>query len=339
MEDLNALHFERIGRKLRVNLLALRCESGDAATFQSLVTAAVETTDFPLILISEDTDILFEAAAGCAQRKPLLYPITKENVQIAAPKLKALGVPAGVRGEGIEEVAAVTSQLREAGIEESVLDPGSKTLLEGIRDQTLIRRAALKKGFRPLGYPTIGFPCFMVADPFEEILGAAALITKYAGIVVVSQTDEAFLFPLLVHRFNIYTDPRRPMTVEEKVYEIGNPDETAPVLISTNYALDFFIVSAAIEEGTVPAYLCIKDTGGIGVLAAWTSGKFTGEAIADYIKKFHIEEKVRHRKIIIPGVAQKLKEELEEEMPGWEIILGPHEGSDIPKFLAERWNA
>jgi len=337
IKGIKALHFERIGQKLKINLLALSFESGEKAKFEALVKNACETTDFALILISRDTDVLFSAANLCADRKPLVYPITRENISLAIPKLKELGTPAGVKGERIEEIVSLTSNLQDAGVEEIVLDPGSKNIREAIRDQSLIRRAALKKGFRPLGYPTISFPCFMYQDAFKEALAAATLMTKYAGIVVISQVDKHFLFPLLVHRFNIYSDPRRPMTVEEKVYEVSTPDEHSPLLITTNYALDFFIVSGAIEEANIPAYLCIKDTGGIGVMAAWTSGKFNGEAIADFFKKYGIENKVKHRKLIIPGVARKLKDELEEELPDWDIIFGPLEASDIPKFLSEEW--
>ena len=330
--------FERIGQKLRINLLALSFESGDKGKFEALVKKAYGATGFALILISSDTEVLFSAAALCADRKPLVYPITKENISSAIPKLKELGIPVGVKGEGIEELVSLTSELKDAGIEDLVLDAGSNNMLEGIRDQTLMRRAALKKGFRPLGYPSIAFPCFMYADRFEQSVAAAALITKYAGIVVLSEIDEHFLFPVLVTRFNIYSDPRRPMTVDEKVYEISGPNEQSPILISTNYALDYFIVSAAIEEANIPAYLCIKDTEGLGVLAAWTSGKFSGEAIAEFFEKYGVESKVKHRKLIIPGIAEKLVDELEEELPGWEIILGPKEGNDIPKFLSEEWN-
>ena len=337
IKSIKELDFERIGQKLKINLLALSFGSGEKSKFEALVKKAYETTDLALILISEDTDVLFSAATLCADRKPLVYPITKENISLAIPKLKELHTPAGVKAESIEEIVSVTSDLKDAGVEEIILDPGSKNMLEGIKDQTLIRRAALKKGFRPLGYPTIAFPCFMYQDKFKEILAAAALMTKYTGIVVISQVDKHFIFPLLVQRFNIYSDPRRPMTVEEKVYEISKPNEYSPILISTNYALDFFIVSGAIEEANIPAYLCIKDTGGIGVMAAWTSGKFNGEAIADFFKKYGVENKVKHRKLIIPGVAKKLKDELEEELPDWEIIFGPIEGSDIPKFLSEGW--
>jgi len=331
------LRFERVGNVLKIDLLALSNDSGDGGRFETLVKKAYETTDFPFILISEDMDILFSAAAMCADRRPLVYPITSENVSASIPKLKELGLPAGVKGDSLDEVISVTTQLKDAGVEESVIDPGSKNMLDGIRDQTLIRRAALKKGFRPLGYPTMAFPCNMCQDKYEEVLATSALMTKYAGIVVTSLTEKDFIFPLLVHRFNIYSDPRRPMTVEEKVYEVSQPDENSPILISTNYALDFFIVSGAIEEANIPAFLCIKDTGGIGVLAAWTSGKFTGEAIAEFLKKYDVENKVKHRKLIIPGVAKKLKDELEEELPSWEILLGPSEASDIPKFLSEEW--
>ena len=331
------LRFERVGNVLKIDLLALSNDSGDGGRFETLVKKAYETTDFPFILISEDMDILFSAAAMCADRRPLVYPITSENVSASIPKLKELGLPAGVKGDSLDEVISVTTQLKDAGVEESVIDPGSKNMLDGIRDQTLIRRAALKKGFRPLGYPTMAFPCNMYQDKYEEVLATSALMTKYAGIVVTTLTEKDFIFPLLVHRFNIYSDPRRPMTVEEKVYEVSQPDENSPILISTNYALDFFIVSGAIEEANIPAFLCIKDTGGIGVLAAWTSGKFTGEAIAEFLKKYDVENKVKHRKLIIPGVAKKLKDELEEELPSWEILLGPSEASDIPKFLSEEW--
>jgi len=334
---INDLRFDRIGNVLKVNLLALSKDSGSSAPFENLVKKAYEDTNFPFILISENTDILFSAAEMCADRRPLVYPITGENVSAAIPRLKELGLPAGVKGHGLDELISITTQLKDAGVEESILDPGSQNMLEGIRDQTLIRRAALKKGFRPLGYPTMAFPCFMSQDKYEQALTASALMAKYAGIVVISLTEKEFVFPLLVHRFNIYSDPRRPMTVEEKVYELSRPDENSPVLISTNYALDFFIVSGAIEEADMPAFLCIKDTGGIGVLAAWTSGKFTGEAIAEFLKKYDVENKVKHRKLIIPGVAKKLKDELEEELPSWKILLGPAEASDIPKFLAEKW--
>jgi acetyl-CoA decarbonylase/synthase, CODH/ACS complex subunit gamma len=50
-----------------------------------------------------------------------------------------------------------------------------------------------------------------------------------------------------------------------------------------------------------------------------------------------IADKVAHKKIIIPGYAASISGDMEEELPGWEIIIGPRDASLIPKFLKDRW--
>jgi len=224
--------------------------------------------------------------------------------------------------------------LKDAGIEEVVLDPGSKNLLEAIRDQTFIRRAALKQGSRPLGYPTIAFPCFMVKDGLKEIIAGSAFIIKWAGIIVLSDFDQYSLLPILVQRLNIYTDPRFPMAVEQKYYEVGEPDEFSPVLVTSNWALTYFLVSSAVEATKVPAYICVKDAEGLGVLTAWAAGKFSGDSVGAFIKKCGIEDKVKHRKIVIPGKVARIKGELEDALNlEWEVTIGPRETTGIAAFL------
>jgi acetyl-CoA decarbonylase/synthase complex subunit gamma len=58
--------------------------------------------------------------------------------------------------------------------------------------------------------------------------------------------------------------------------------------------------------------------------------------VADAIKETKIEEKVKHRKLIIPGKAARLSGEI-EELSGWEVMVGPRDSSGIPKFLQEKW--
>jgi acetyl-CoA decarbonylase/synthase complex subunit gamma len=286
-----------------------------------------------LILISSDLDALFAARDICAHQKPLLYPITAENIDAAIPRIKQKPTPVAIRGEGVESLIPLTTKLKDAGIEEIVLDPGSKNLKEAVRDQTLMRRAALKHGFRLLGYPTIAFPCFTSGDSLEEVLTAAAFIDKYAAIIVLSDMERDSLYPLLVQRLNIYTDPRRPMTVEEKIYEINEPTIDSPVLVTTNFALTYFTVSSEIEGSNVPSFLCVKDTEGLGVLAAWSTGKFTGDTVGPFLKKCGIADKVENKRVIIPGFAARIRGELEDELPGWEVVVGPREASDIPAWL------
>jgi len=334
IKKIKELQFPWVGVNLKADLLALYFESGGKDQFLALVKKVYDSTDLGMVLISENMDALFAARDICADRHPLLYPITKENIDEAIPKIKANLTPVGLRGESIEELVPLTTKLKDAGIEGLVLDPGSKNLLEAIRDQTFIRRAALKQGFRPLGYPTIAFPCFMVKDGLKEIIAGSAFINKWAGIVVLSDFGQYSLLPLLVQRLNIYTDPRFPMAVEEKYYEVGEPDESSPVLVTSNWALTYFLVSSAVEATKVPAYVCVKDAEGLGVLTAWAAGKFSGDSVGAFIKKCGIEDKVKHRKIVIPGKVARIKGELEDALNlEWEIIIGPRETTGIGAFL------
>jgi len=335
IKRIKELQFPWVGLTLKAELLALQFESGDKNKFLELVKKGSDSTNLGMILISQDLDVLFSARDLCADKRPLLYPITKENIDQAIPKIKAKPTPLGVRGGSIEELVPLMIKLKEAGVDEAVLDPGSKNLMDAIRDQTFIRRAALKQGFRPLGYPTIAFPCFMAKDGIKEILAASVFINKFAAIIVLSDFDQFSLLPLLVQRLNIYTDPRFPMAVEEKYYEIGEPDENAPVLITSNWALTYFIVSSAIEATKIPSFLCVKDTEGLGVLTGWAAGKFTGDSVGAMVKKSGIESKVRNKKIVLPGRVARIKGELEDVLPGWEVVVGPREAAGIGAFLPE----
>jgi len=334
IKKIKELQFPWVGVNLEANLLALHFESGDRDKFLAVVKKVYDSTDLGIVLISEDTDALFAARDICVDRHPLLYPITKENIDKAIPKITENPTPVGLHCHSVEELIPLTTKLKDAGIEELVLDPGSKNLQEAIRDQTFIRKAALKQGFKPLGYPTIGFPCFMVKDGLKEMLIGSAFINKWASIIVFSDFDQHSLLSLLVQRLNIYTDPRFPMAVEEKYYEVGEPDESSPVLVTSNWALTYFLVSSAVEATKVPAYVCVKDAEGLGVLTAWAAGKFSGDSVGTFIKKCGIEDKVKHRKLVIPGKVSRIKGELEDALDlKWEIIIGPRETTGIGAFL------
>jgi acetyl-CoA decarbonylase/synthase complex subunit gamma len=283
--------------------------------------------------MSEDVDVLLSAKKMCGDRKPLLYAVTKDNIDKVIAGIKGSPTPVVVKANSVEELIPLTTKLKEAGLDEIVLDPIEKNMREAIRDQTLIRRAALKQNFRPLGYPTIGFPCFIGKDEIRQILLAAMFVIKYPGIIVLSDFDRYSLLPLLVQRLNIYTDPRIPMSVEQKIYEIGEPSDQSPVLITSNWALTYFIVASEIEGSKVSSWLCVKDTEGLGVLTGWAAGKFSGDSIGPFIKKSGIEDRVKHRRLVIPGKVARIKGELEEALPGWEIIVGPREASEIPAYL------
>jgi len=327
------LIYERVGLLLETNLVALKAESGDAAKFAALAGRVKDNSDANIILMSEKADVLAAGVKACADRKPLLYAATKDNADSVAALAKENDCPTTVKADGLEELAALTEKLAGAGLKNIVIDSASRTVKQALEDQIVIRSAALNKKFRPLGYPTIVFPCEMTDNPMKEAMIASMLMAKYAGIIVLSDFKGESLFPLLVERLNIYTDPQRPLATTEGIYEVGGPAENSPVLITTNFSLTYFLVSGYLESSRVPSWLLVKDTEGLSVMTAWAAGKFSADIIAPFVKKCGITDKVKHQKLIIPGYAAVESGGLEEELPGWEILVGPRDGAHIPGYI------
>ena len=334
LKRFNELRFERVGLMLRPELVAVKDDAGDAASFVGLIERVKKETDAGLILMSEKTEVLASGVKVCADRIPLIYAATNGNADALADLAKEHKCPLAVRAKDLDELAELTGKLDQAGVKDIVLDPGSRGLRKVFEDQLFIRRAALLKKFRPLGYPTITFPCEMTGDPMKETLLAATFIAKYGGIIVLSDFQGHSLFPLLVERMNIYTDPQRPMMMTEGIYEIGNPDENSPVLITTNFALTYFVVMGEIEASRVPSYLLVMETEGLSVLTAWAAGKFVGDAMGMFVKKSGIEDKIKKKRLIIPGLVAVVSGDIEEELGSdWEVAIGPREAAHIPAFL------
>lgn len=331
----NAYQYERVGLTLRPELIALKDSNGDGAKFAAIAEKIAKESEFNLVLMSNNPENMKKAAEAVAFKKPLLYAATKENVEQMGNLAKEMSLPLAVKGSNIDEVMELTQKLTEMGLKDLVIDSGSREPKKVFEDQVAIRRAALKAGNRALGFPTITFTCEMASNLDVETMIAAMLIPKYAGIIVMSDFKGENLFPLLVERLNIFTDPQRPMTVTQGIYEIGAPNENSPVLVTTNFSLTYFIVSGEIENSRVPSWLLIMDTEGLSVMTAWAAGKFTGDAVGAFVKKSGIADKIAHRKVIIPGYAAAIYGDMEEELPGWEIIIGPRDASMIPKFLKE----
>ncbi len=288
----------------------------------------------PLIFVSKDTEALKEVAVLYKNIRPLIHAIDSKNIDALQGVIKESGCPVVVKGDTFDEVSDFTNKLRNTGIKNIIIDMGKRDLKETFYNQIILRRAAVVKQDRSLGYPTIVFSDEMTDDLLMETLIASLFVTKYAAIIVLSDFIPENIFPLLVYRQNIYTDPRKPMAVEQKIYDINNPGPDSPVLITTNFSLTYFIISGEVESSKVPSWLMVMDVEGQSVLTAWAAGKFVPELIANFIKKSGITEKVSKKEIIIPGYVAQLQGELEDELDGeWKIVVGPREASEVPKFL------
>ena len=277
------------------------------------------------MLVSEDAAAMEAAAADLADRKPILYAANADNYEKMVEIAKKIAAPLVVKGNGLDELADLVGKV---GYKELILDSGQRETSKVLADLTQIRRQAIKKRFRPFGYPTIAFTT--EEDPFMEALQAQVYVSKYASIVVMKTTELASLLTLFSWRDNLCRSAK-PIAVQPGIYAIGDVTPDSPVYITTNFSLTFYTVQTEIEATRLPSYLIAFETEGLSVLTAWAGGKFIGEEIGPWLKDSEINEKVSHKKLIIPGGVAAIKGKI-EELSGWEVIVGPREANGIGSF-------
>jgi acetyl-CoA decarbonylase/synthase complex subunit gamma len=329
------LAFERVGTRIRAELIAVDNASGDAGKFERAARLAGEQAGRACVLMSAKADHLKRAAAVLAGRRPLLYVTDPAQAVAAAQVAKDQNCPLAVRADGLDALAELTPKLNAAGVEQIFLDPGTRGLKATLEALTRIRRLALK-GCRPLGYPAIALTSD--PDPMMQAIEAGTYVAKYAGIVVTDAVEPWQILPVLATRQDVFTDPQKPVAVEPKLYTVGEAGADAPVLVTTNFSLSYYSVEGEVEASRVPAYIVSVDTEGTSVLTAWASDKFNAATITKALKAAGLDQKVSHRKLVIPGLVAVLSAGVEDES-GWSVQIGPKEASGIPAYLKKQWKA
>ncbi len=323
-----------VGMTLNLDGVAVQSVSGDPSTFANCVKAVRAKTKRALILLAENPEVMKAGLAEVEGTTPLIYAATAENAEAMATLATEHNAPLAVRANGLEALAEIVKELKDASVENMVLDPGARDFHDSLILLTQIRRLALEaKPDRLLGYPVITCPGEGSESKAEESMLASQHIAKYASLVVLDHFDPAIIYPLLALRQNIYTDPRQPVQVTPGIYEINEPGSDDQLLITTNFSITYFSVANEVEASGRPAWLLIADSEGLSVLTGWAAGKFDADKIATTVKTSGIMEKVGHKKLVIPGAVSVLSGELEDELDGWQIIVGPREAVDIPAFM------
>jgi acetyl-CoA decarbonylase/synthase complex subunit gamma len=334
--DVNTSEIDRVGQMLRVDLICVSNDSGDPGKFAAVVKQVVDGAPNAGMILNSINPASIEAAlAHCADRKPLVYGANADNLDAMANIAKTKNVPLGIYAKGLDALSDLSEKVKGMGINDIVLDSGARTAKEMVEEYTMIRRAALKKSFKPFGYPVISF--VRRDDPAFEATIASLGIMKYASIIVVESIEKWKSLALLTLRQNIYTDPQVPMQVEQKIYKIGDANENSPLLVTTNFSLTYFIVRGEIENSKVPAWLAIMNVEGLSVLTAWAAGKFVASSIANFVKESGADKLVAKKELIIPGYVAVLSGALEDKIgEGWKVTVGPREANQLPSFLKGR---
>jgi acetyl-CoA decarbonylase/synthase, CODH/ACS complex subunit gamma len=326
---------DRVGQKLRVDAFCISDGAADAARFENVVkTVSAKAPDVPVILATTNASAAEAALKVVGAKKPLLYGANESNADTMAGLAKNYKASLGVYADGLDALTSLTDKIKGLGVDDMVIDPGSRTAKQILEANSFIRRAAVKKNFKPLGFPVITFA--KRGDSMVEMLVAALGVMKYSSIVVLSNIEKWKDLALFTLRQNIYTDPQVPLQVEQKIYKIGEPAGDSPFMITSNFSLTYFIVSGEVENSKVPSRLAVLDTEGLSVLTGWAAGKFTATKIAQFIKDSGIEDELSRKELIIPGYVAILSGAIEEKLPGWKITVGPREANGIPTFLKSR---
>ena len=330
IKDIEGLKIERVGEELNTDLFFIAFDTDQEADLIQTIQAVKQHSKKGIILNCEDSGTCKKGLESLKDDRPAIYlqsKLTEETLELAQEFDASLILTA----QSFKDLETQSTAAKKAGVSNLILNLVSANIGDQFQNNTILRRSALKQNYKPFGYPLFAY---IDGKNKNEILSNACMqLCKYGSIIVLPEYDTAMLYTLLTLRQNIYTDPQKPIQVDPKVYPIGDPTPESPVFVTTNFSLTYFMVSGEIENSGISAHLVIADTEGQSVLTAWAAGKFGGENIAKFIKEIKLEERVKTRKIVIPGYVSQISGDLEENLPGWEVIVGCQEASDIPSFI------
>ena len=318
----------RVGEQFFIGAIAVT-QQGDS--FADYCKKVYDKTKLPLLLRAKDIASLDKASAAVANSKSVLCGITADTAEEAVKIAKRDNQVIAVTAAEVDGIFELTTKIKESGFNDLIIEFQTHSLAESFQTNSIARKAALKKNVKALGYATLKF--INTGNPADDIVAAVTEIDKFGGIVALPSFDPAQLMPLFTLRQNIYTDPQKPIQVEPKLYAIGEPDKKSPIFVTTNFSLTYFLVSGEIENSGISAWLVIPECEGFSVLTAWAAGKFSGASIAKFIKEIDIEKQTETKQIVIPGYVAQISGELEENMPGYKVLVGPGEAGDLEGFI------
>lgn len=330
------VNYIRIGEEMKIEIADIKF-AGDKAKYIALINKVKESgLKVVYMLDCEDASVLKEALAIVKEENPIVFGANKDNYKEIVELVKGTKIALGVKAPTLEELYTLVEEIQKLGHKELLLDVGTTSVKSAFENAVQIRKINLNGQDRTFGYPSVVYVNELAkGDKHLEIALATLFTMKYGSIIVLSDMDYARALTLYPLRQNVFTDPQRPMKVESKIYSINNANENSPVLCTVDFALTYFIVSGEIERSKVPVWVVIPDAGGYSVLTSWAAGKFTSANISKFVKESGITEKTKSRKLIIPGKVAVLKGDLEEDLPGWEIVISTTEAMNLPKFLKE----
>jgi acetyl-CoA decarbonylase/synthase complex subunit gamma len=337
----------RIGKYLHLNGIAVRSVSKDPTKFANAVQEVLKLTKMPIVLCSFDPKVMKAGLEVAKDRLPLIYAATLANWKDMALLAREYNCPLAVFSTDLTMLQSLEVALRKTGLDDLALDPGTysgENIGRTLNTFTMLRVAAIQASNENVGHPLIAVPATVYLDgdkgvetAWNETIVGAMLIDRFASLMIIHNIELWSYLALQTLRQSIYQDPRIHPSVEPGLTVIGDPDENSPVFMTTNFALTYYTVKSDLEQAKIDSWLLAVDTEGIGVESAVAGGQLNADKVAELIKDKGLEDKVKHRILIIPGMASRISGETEDATGGWTVYVGPRDSSGIQKFLKEKW--
>ncbi len=337
-----------VGAFLTADMIAIRSTSNDPEKFAACVKKVMSVTNLPLILMSLNPAVLEAGLKVAADKRPLIYAATKDNWKQVAELVKKYNVPVTISAPGdLDMLASLAKTFLNMRIDDLVLDPGTypygKQLRQTFENFIKLRRAGIPEGQRDIAFPTMCIPMTvwlteknLLEGTYRETEVANIFTVKYADLHILHSLEPYSIIPIMYLRKNIYTDPRTPVQVPPGLKETGTPDRKSPVFVTTNFALTYYTVESDISSNNINSYIVVVDTGGLGVEPAVAGGQITASKVKDAVDASKVKEKVDHNTLVIPGLAARLKGDL-EDATGMTIMVGPTDSGRIPGWMEKSW--
>ena len=123
-----------------------------------------------------------------------------------------------------------------------------------------------------------------------------------------------------------------PFPAKTGYQRVGNPNENSPVLLTCNFHLTILRLKKATKG--LNYHLLVANSKGINVWCAATGDSLNNHSVISVIKTSGIEDKVNHKKVILPQLAAPgVESKVIQKNVGWKVLWGPVDAKDIPEFF------
>ncbi|MGD2295467.1 MAG: (Fe-S)-binding protein, partial [Candidatus Aminicenantes bacterium] len=182
IEDIENYKVERVGEELFVDLFFVNHDDQNGDNFLDTIQAVKQNSSKGIILFCPDVELLKNGLEICRDDRPSVF-LKKEASDQEFELAKAYNASLILTAQSFESLAAQAEKARESGVSDLILNLESEEAGCLVEKNTVLRRSALKKSFKPFGYPLFFY--IRADNPYEALADASVMLCKYGSVIVL----------------------------------------------------------------------------------------------------------------------------------------------------------